>query len=97
MPVLVPATCRLYRRRGAFFSDATRERDLCLADGGVVPSAPLADFDADRAFRLRTGLASVSESSSAGAGAGDVAAGATFAVGLRPKPTALAIVERCSE
>ena len=79
--------------------DFEAERDLRLRVGIGSATASLArsaDFDAAR-DRLRAGFASESRSTSTGVGAADDISGVTSAFGLRPKPTALAIVERRSE
>jgi hypothetical protein len=76
--------------------DATRE-PLFLAGGSGATALPTtSDFDAEAVRRLRIGFSRDFRSTFAETGAGDVRAGATCAFGLRPSPSALAIVERCS-
>jgi hypothetical protein len=80
--------------------DFEAERDLRLRDGVGSATASLArsaDFDAAR-DRLRAGFASEPRSTSTGVGAagGDIS-GVACALGLRPNPSALAIVDRRSE
>ena len=80
--------------------DFEAERDLSLRVGVGSATASLArsaDFDAAR-DRLRAGFASEPRSTSTGVGAagGDIS-GVVCALGFRPNPSALAIVERRSE
>jgi hypothetical protein len=75
------------------------ERDR-LGLAGVFSAAAsftTSDFDAERVLRLSVGFPLVFGSTSAETGAAGVAAGATCAFGLRPKPSFFAIVDRCSE
>ena len=82
----------------AVLPDATRERSrLFLARGGVAPSPPPADLDADRVLRLRAALSPDFEPASFETDTAGVAAEMTAALDFRPKPSALAIVERRSE
>ena len=76
--------------------DFEAERDPRLRVGVAAAAASFAisaDFDATR-DRLLTGLASTS--TGVGAAGGDTT-GVACALGLRPNPSALAIVERRSE
>ena len=75
------------------------ERDRLDRVGVFATAASVAgsDFDAGRMLRLRAGFGSDFGSASIKTGAGIITDWATRAFGLRPKPTALAIVERCSE
>ena len=73
----------------AVLPDATRERGrLFLARGGVAPSPPSADFDADRVLRLRATLSPDFESASFEIDTARVAAEMTAALDFRPKPSA---------
>jgi hypothetical protein len=91
--------CRVYvGSTGLSPRDAFGDRGcLFVAVDVAAHSARLADFDAERVFCLLVGLGLVCGSVVGEAGAAGVAAGATCAFGLRPKPRALAIVDRCSE
>jgi len=83
------------------FGEATGERDpLFLAVFGAATTSipPSPDFAAERDLRPRAGVPWESLTTSTGVGADrGVTAGSTAAPGLRPNPSALAIVERRSE
>jgi hypothetical protein len=76
--------------------DAERERLFLTGLGsGTASFVTAADFDAERDRRLSVSIAS--DFPSASVDAVGVTAGAACALGLRPKPSALAIVDRRSE
>ena len=93
-----PPNAGLSRRDAVrdYFLDASRE-PLFLA-GGSAAAALLTtlDFDAEGVGPLRAGFSADLRSESAETGTTDVRDGATCAFGLRPKPSALAVAERCS-
>ena len=77
-------------------AEVTRERDrLCLVN---VPGASMiADLDTERELRVRlVFLWDCRPATGEGDGVG-VTAGPISEVALRPRPSALAVLERCSE
>ncbi len=85
---------------GSGYGEAGRERVRLLVAGGGAATASLptsACSDRDRDRRLGDGAVWVDTSASTGAAATTGVACATCAFGLRPRPSALAKVERCSE
>ena len=77
-------------------ADVTRGRDRpCLVN--VAGSPTMAGLDAERVLRFRVGFASGPEPASAVGGAVSVTDGIISAAALRPTPSALAVLEHCSE
>ena len=95
---VLQAEARLARpdRRGLSPHGATRDRGRAFLGDGALPP-PSADLDTDRVLRLRATLSPDFELASFETDTAAVAAEMTAALDFRPRPSALAIVERRSE
>ena len=68
-----------------------------MVERGAAPFAPSADFDADGVLCLRVDFPSDFRSASVEIDVAVTAGFAPFIEGLRPRPSALAVIDRCSE